>query len=66
MRNDVRTRAGRRICPTVNWVSPRVSRQTINSIENGRYLPLLPRATAIARHFHTTAQDVLRSDGKEQ
>jgi putative transcriptional regulator len=28
-----------------------VSRQTINSIENGRYLPSLPLAIAIARTF---------------
>ncbi len=28
-----------------------VSRQTVNSIENGRYLPLRPRAFALARHF---------------
>jgi putative transcriptional regulator len=35
-----------------------VSRQTINSIENGRYLPSLPLAIAIARHFDTTVEDV--------
>jgi len=31
-----------------------VSRQTINSIENGRYLPSLPLALAIARNFDST------------
>jgi putative transcriptional regulator len=35
-----------------------VSRQTINSIENGRYLPSLPLAIAIARHFDTAVEDV--------
>ncbi len=34
-----------------------VSRQTINSIENGRYLPSLPLALAIARNFHTTVEE---------
>jgi putative transcriptional regulator len=34
-----------------------VSRQTINSIENGRYLPSLPLALAIARNFHSTVED---------
>ena len=31
-----------------------VSRQTINSIENGRYLPSLPLAFRIARFFDMT------------
>ena len=31
-----------------------VSIQTINSIENGRYLPSLPLALAIARNFDST------------
>ncbi|MDQ1709132.1 MAG: putative transcriptional regulator [Frankiaceae bacterium] len=35
-----------------------VSRQTINSIETGRYLPSLPLAIAIARHFATTVEGV--------
>jgi len=43
-----------------------VSRQTINSIENGRYLPSLPLAISIARHFDTTVEDVFHPDGKEQ
>jgi putative transcriptional regulator len=35
-----------------------VSRQTINSIENGRYLPSLPLALALARCFHSTVEDM--------
>ena len=35
-----------------------VSRQTINSIENGRYLPSLPLAFAIARSFDATVEDI--------
>lgn len=40
-----------------------VSRQTINSIETGRYLPSLPLAIAIARHFSTTVEDVFDPEG---
>jgi putative transcriptional regulator len=35
-----------------------VSRQTINSIENGRYLPSLPLAFAIARSFNCLVEDI--------
>jgi putative transcriptional regulator len=35
-----------------------VSRQTINSIENGRYLPSLPLALAIARNFDETVEAI--------
>jgi putative transcriptional regulator len=34
-----------------------VSRQTINSIETGRYLPSLPLAIALARYFETTVEE---------
>jgi putative transcriptional regulator len=39
-----------------------VSRQTINSIERGRYLPSLPLAIAIARYFTTTVEDVFEPE----
>ena len=42
-----------------------VSRQTINSIENGRYLPSLPLAIAIARYFETPVEAIFELDGKE-
>jgi putative transcriptional regulator len=41
-----------------------VSRQTINSIENGRYLPSLPLAIAIARYFSTPVEKIFELDGK--
>jgi putative transcriptional regulator len=42
--------------------SLRVSRQTVNSIENGRYDPSLPLAFKIARHFKLTIEDVFYAD----
>jgi putative transcriptional regulator len=39
-----------------------VSRQTINSIETGRYLPSLPLAIALARFFETTVEEVFNVD----
>ena len=39
-----------------------VSRQTINSIETGRYLPSLPLALAIARSFDATVEDIFVDD----
>jgi putative transcriptional regulator len=35
-----------------------VSRQTINSIEQGRYIPSLPLALALARFFKTTVEEM--------
>jgi putative transcriptional regulator len=39
-----------------------VSRQTVNSIETGRYDPSLPLAIAIARNFHRTVEEVFHVD----
>ncbi|QIX28431.1 helix-turn-helix transcriptional regulator [Nocardioides sp. JQ2195] len=39
-----------------------VSRQTINSIEKGRYLPSLPLAIALAKFFRTTVEEVFDVD----
>jgi putative transcriptional regulator len=39
-----------------------VSRQTINAIETGRYLPSLPLALAMARHFETTVESLFHPD----
>lgn len=39
-----------------------VSRQTINSIETGKYLPSLPLAIAMARHFGRTVEEVFDAD----
>ena len=42
-----------------------VSRQTINSIENERYLPSLPLAFAIARHFDAQIEEIFTMDEEE-
>ena len=38
-----------------------VSRQTVNSIENGKYDPSLPLAIAIARHFGTPVEEIFHA-----
>jgi putative transcriptional regulator len=43
-----------------------VSRQTVNSIENGRYLPSLPLALSIARTFESTVEDIFMVDEEDQ
>ena len=59
MNNDVRERRAQRglsqaqLADAVN-----VSRQTINSIEKGRYTPSLPLAFALARYFDTKVEDL--------
>lgn len=40
-----------------------VSRQTINSIETGRYTPSLPLAMALARHFGRAVEEIFDADG---
>ena len=39
-----------------------VSRQTVNSIENGRYDPSLPLAFAIADVFELTIEDIFQNE----
>ena len=63
MRNDVRERRA------ANGLSQGdlaqvldVSRQTINSIETGRYTPSLPLAIAIARFFGVTVEEIFHAD----
>ena len=41
----------------------RVSRQTINSIENERYMPSLPLAIALARYFGVPVEEMF-GDGE--
>ncbi len=63
MENDVRTRrtaAGHSQADLA--VSLGVSRQTINAIETGRYLPSLPLALAIARHFGHPVEEIFHVD----
>jgi putative transcriptional regulator len=42
-----------------------VSRQTVISIESGRYLPSLPLAFAIARFFDLTVDKMFGLDGEK-
>ena len=39
-----------------------VSRQTINSIETGRYTPSLPLAIALARYFDKPVEEIFHPD----
>ena len=39
-----------------------VSRQTINSIETGRYLPSLPLAFALAGYFQSSIEEIFHVD----
>ena len=39
-----------------------VSRQTVNAIETGRYLPSLPLAFAIARFFGRPVEELFHDD----
>ena len=41
-----------------------VSRQTINAIETGRYLPSLPLALAIGRFFRKPVEEVFHDDDR--
>jgi putative transcriptional regulator len=40
----------------------KVSRQTINSIETGRYTPSLPLAIALARFFARSVEEIFHDD----
>jgi putative transcriptional regulator len=39
-----------------------VSRQTINSIEKGRYVPSLPLALSLARYFGKQVEEMFHED----
>jgi putative transcriptional regulator len=59
MRTDVRAhRAARGLSQAALAEAMGVSRQTINSIETGRYTPSLPLAIALARYFETTVEEM--------
>jgi putative transcriptional regulator len=63
MKNDVRRRrdeAGLSQGALASAVG--VSRQTINSIETGRYVPSLGLALALARFFDTTVEEMFDAD----
>lgn len=63
MTNDVRERrAGKGLSQGELAQLLEVSRQTINSIETGRYTPSLPLAIAIARFFGVPVEEVFHAD----
>ena len=63
MKNDVRERrAAKGLAQGELAGALAVSRQTINSIETGRYTPSLPLAIAIARFFGTTVEEIFHAD----
>ncbi len=63
MRNDVRQlRQASGLSQAELGAALGVSRQTVNSIETGRYDPSLPLAIAIARHFDTPVEEIFHAD----
>ena len=63
MRNEVRKlREDRGLSQGELAAHLSVSRQTVNSIETGRYLPSLPLALAIGRFFGRAIEEVFRDD----
>jgi putative transcriptional regulator len=63
MKNAVRTlRTQANISQAALATAMGVSRQTINSIETGRYLPSLPLAIALARYFESTVEETFDVD----
>ncbi|KOX14804.1 helix-turn-helix transcriptional regulator [Micromonospora profundi] len=59
MRNTVRAlRTRRGLSQGELATAMGVSRQTINSIETGKYLPSLPLAIGLARFFETSVEEV--------
>jgi putative transcriptional regulator len=63
VRNDVRSlRSARDLSQGALAEALGVSRQTINAIETGRYLPSLPLALGLARFFETTVEELFHPD----
>jgi putative transcriptional regulator len=63
MTNDVRSlREERGLSQGQLAAELAVSRQTVNAIETGRYLPSLPLAFAIARLFGRPLEEIFHDD----
>jgi putative transcriptional regulator len=63
MRNDVRElRSSIGLSQSELAAAVDVSRQTIISIEKGRYVPSLPLAFALARYFGKSVEEVFHAD----
>ena len=66
MRNHVRARRTHaELSQSDLAIQMGVSRQTINSLENGRYLPSLPLAMNLARFFGITVEELFELEQKE-
>ena len=64
MENDVRERRTERGLSQAELAKAvRVSRQTINSIETGKYVPSLPLAFALARFFGVSVEEMFDANG---
>ena len=63
MENDVRERRQARGLSQADLAAALgVSRQSINSIETGRYIPSLPLAIGLARFFEATVEEIFDAD----
>jgi putative transcriptional regulator len=63
VRNEVRNlRTEARLSQQALADAMEVSRQTINSIETGRYTPSLPLALSLARFFGRPVEEVFHDD----
>ena len=66
MRNDVRQLREQRSLSQGDLAKHlNVSRQTVNAIETGRYLPSLPLALAIGRYFERPVEQIFHEDDHE-
>jgi putative transcriptional regulator len=67
MKNKIRVlRAGRQWSQAELAVRVGVSRNSINSIENGRYVPSLSLAFAIADAFESRIEEVFERDAQSR
>ena len=67
MRNEVRElRTDRGLRQEDLARALKVSRQTVNAIETGRYLPSLPLAFALARYFGKPVEELFHGDDDER
>jgi putative transcriptional regulator len=63
MRNDVREHRRRQgLSQGALATALGVSRQTVNAIETGRYLPSLPLALTLGKHFGMPVEDLFHPE----
>lgn len=67
MENEIRARrAERGVSQGALGEAVGVSRQTINAIETGKYLPSLPLAFELARYFGSPIEQLFKGDKTER